>query len=88
MLKSAFEKRVRIATSFYCKYMLICIRCLISQVQRIVITSSCGAIIDSLSPSKPSTVFSERDWNENAIKEVKEMGDKASPMAIYLALKT
>ncbi|KAF8798337.1 NAD(P)-binding protein [Phlegmacium glaucopus] len=43
-----------------------------SQVQRIVITSSCASVI-RFPPSEP-TVFSERDWNETAIKEVQEKG--------------
>jgi len=55
-----------------------------SQVQRIVITSSCASIL-SLSLSKP-TVFSEQDWNLGSIKEV-EMGDK-SPSTAYHASKT
>ena len=55
-------------------------------MQRIVITSSCGAIL-SLPLSKP-TVFSEQDWNLNVIKEVQEMGDKSPPSTPYRASKT
>ena len=57
-----------------------------SQVQRIVITSSCGAIL-SLPLSKP-TVFNEQDWNLNVIKEVQEMGNKSPPSTPYRASKT
>ena len=57
-----------------------------SQVQRIVITSSCAAVL-SLQLSKP-TVFSEQDWNLSAIKEVQEMGNKAPPSTAYRASKT
>ena len=55
-------------------------------MQRIVITSSCGAIL-SLPLSKP-TVFSEQDWNLNVIKEVQEMGNKSAPSTPYRASKT
>jgi nucleoside-diphosphate-sugar epimerase len=55
-------------------------------VQRIVITSSCAAVI-SLPLSKP-TVFSEQDWNLNDIKRVQEMGDKSPPSTAYRASKT
>ena len=38
-------------------------------------------------PSEP-TVFSELDWNEDAIKDVQALGNKASPMSIYCASKS
>ena len=70
------------------RYLTICvfIHCLSrSQVQRIVITSSCASVITEL--SEP-TVFSERDWNLAVIEEIREMGNKSSPTAIYRASKT
>ena len=57
-----------------------------SQVQRIVITSSCAAVL-SLPVSKP-TVFSEKDWNLKSVKEVQEMGIKSNPASGYRASKT
>ena len=57
-----------------------------SQVQRVVITSSCAAVL-SLPVSKP-TVFSEQDWNLNSIKEIQEKGDKSPPYTAYRASKT
>lgn len=57
-----------------------------SQVQRIVVTSSCAAVI-SLPVSKP-TVFSEQDWNLASIKEIQEKGNKAPPSTAYRASKT
>ena len=72
------------------RYLNICVFILTvtivrSQVQRIVITSSCASVL-SLSLSKP-TVFSEQDWNLGSIKDVQEMGDK-SPSTAYHASKT
>ena len=55
------------------------------QVQRIVITSSCAAV---MSPKSGPTVFSEQDWNLSAIKEVQEKGDETPPGISYRASKT
>ena len=55
-------------------------------MQRIVITSSCAAVL-SLPVSKP-TVFSEKDWNLKSVKEVQEMGIKSNPASGYRASKT
>jgi len=54
-------------------------------VKRIVVTSSCVAILSAL--SEP-TVFSEDDWNVTSPKEVEEQGSNAAPMSIYFASKT
>ena len=54
-------------------------------MQRIVITSSCAAV---LSPVSKPTVFSEQDWNLSAIKEVEEKGNKSPPSTVYRASKT
>jgi len=53
-------------------------------VQRIVVTSSCSAVH---TPSSKPTVFSERDWDVSAIEEVRKMGNKSAPLAIYRASK-
>ncbi|KAH6903379.1 D-lactaldehyde dehydrogenase [Coprinopsis sp. MPI-PUGE-AT-0042] len=54
-------------------------------VKRIVITSSCAAIMnDTLEPSR----FSEKDWNESSIKEVEQKGREADPASKYRASKT
>ena len=57
-----------------------------SQVQRIVITSSCAAVL-TLALSKP-TVFSEQDWNLSSIKDVQEKGNKIALSSAYRASKT
>lgn len=76
---------------YYCYFYHICVfytdYCLRSQVQRIVITSSCAAITQPQPLSKP-TVFSECDWNELAVKEVREKGNKTQPLTMYRASKT
>ncbi|PBK61528.1 D-lactaldehyde dehydrogenase [Armillaria solidipes] len=56
-----------------------------AQVQRVVVTSSCTAVFHF--PSEPK-VFSEVDWNEQAVNEVKEKGSSASFAAKYCASKT
>lgn len=55
------------------------------QVKRIVITSSCAAV---LKPKPRPATFSEADWNDEAIKEVEEKGMKTHPLTIYMASKT
>ena len=54
-------------------------------MQRIVVTSSCASVFTSL---PQPTVFSEHDWNESVIEEVRRLGNKTSPVAIYDASKT
>ncbi|KAI0746583.1 NAD(P)-binding protein [Daedaleopsis nitida] len=54
-------------------------------VKRIVVTSSCASVFSILSEPR---VFSEADWNEGHIAEVKEKGKDASVMAKYCASKT
>ncbi|KAF8917831.1 hypothetical protein CPB85DRAFT_1373979 [Mucidula mucida] len=56
-----------------------------SSVQRVVVTSSCASVLHI--DSQPLT-FSELDWNEQAPKEVEELGEKASPASMYRASKT
>ena len=54
-------------------------------VKRIVITSSVAAVV---TPSPNPSTFSEEDWNEDSIVEIKEKGKDASPIAKYRASKT
>ncbi|OSD07838.1 NAD-P-binding protein [Trametes coccinea BRFM310] len=56
-----------------------------TSVKRVVITSSCAAV---LTPSTEPRVFSESDWNEASIQEVKEKGRDAAGPAKYRASKT
>ncbi|GLB36862.1 putative D-lactaldehyde dehydrogenase [Lyophyllum shimeji] len=53
-------------------------------VKRIVVTSSCASVLEV----GKDKVFTEKDWNELAIKEVKEQNDEASGPAKYFASKT
>ena len=55
-------------------------------MQRIVITSSCSAVISP--PLSKGTVFSEQDWNLSSVKEIEEMGNKSHPGIAYSASKT
>ncbi|TFK23744.1 D-lactaldehyde dehydrogenase [Coprinopsis marcescibilis] len=54
-------------------------------VKRIVITSSCAAVINGTPTGVP---YTEKDWNETSLKEVEEQGRKAAPMTKYRASKT
>ncbi|KAF7368891.1 D-lactaldehyde dehydrogenase [Mycena venus] len=54
-------------------------------VKRVVVTSSCAAV---LQVEKEPKTFSELDWNEQAPKEVAEMGRAASAITKYRASKT
>ncbi|KAJ2922034.1 hypothetical protein H1R20_g15066, partial [Candolleomyces eurysporus] len=54
-------------------------------IKRIVITSSCAAVI-TVTPEVRT--FSEADWNELSINETREQGRQAPPMTKYRASKT
>ncbi|KAJ7600746.1 hypothetical protein C8J56DRAFT_16655 [Mycena floridula] len=56
-----------------------------TSVKRIVITSSCAAVL-SVHPTPK--VFSELNWNEQALKIVEESGKNAPNIAKYRASKT
>ncbi|KAI1798371.1 NAD(P)-binding protein [Ganoderma leucocontextum] len=56
-----------------------------STVKRIVVTSSCAAV---LTPKTEPYVFCEADWNEASIAEVNEKGREATSHAKYRASKT
>lgn len=55
-------------------------------VKRVVILSSCAAVLDT---SKPGPVtFSEADWNDHSVNEVETKGKDAAPSDKYRASKT
>jgi nucleoside-diphosphate-sugar epimerase len=56
-----------------------------TSVKRVVVTSSCAAVLQT-SPN-PQT-FSEKDWNEKAVQQVKQLGKNASNFDKYRASKT
>ncbi|KAI0088796.1 NAD(P)-binding protein [Irpex rosettiformis] len=56
-----------------------------TNVKRVVITSSCAAVLDNY--PEPRT-FSEKDWNEGSSREVQEKGREAAQPAKYRASKT
>ncbi|KAG8959162.1 methylglyoxal reductase (NADPH-dependent) gre2 [Tulasnella sp. 419] len=55
-----------------------------SDVKRIVVTSSFAT---TLEPHPPPYIYTEADWCDHALKEVKEKGKGASPMIKYTASK-
>ncbi|EIW85968.1 D-lactaldehyde dehydrogenase [Coniophora puteana RWD-64-598 SS2] len=55
-----------------------------SSVKRVVVTSSCAALLEE---RDEPTVFTEKDWNEKAVAEVKEKGREARNVAKYRASK-
>ncbi|KAI1784531.1 NAD(P)-binding protein [Ganoderma leucocontextum] len=56
-----------------------------SSVKRIVVLSSIAAVIDHTRPM--SVIFTEADWNDRAVAEVREKDTAASPGAKYSASK-
>ncbi|KAI0777493.1 NAD-P-binding protein [Trametes elegans] len=61
-------------------------------VKRVVITSSCTAVMTPPHPPAPGVppqarVFSEHDWNEYSVEEVRTKGRAALPMDKYRASK-
>ncbi|KAF8148651.1 hypothetical protein B0H34DRAFT_668463 [Crassisporium funariophilum] len=61
-----------------------------TKIKRIVITSSCAAIIDTATqPTSTGTViFNETNWGDESVKTVEEEGEKALPHIKYRASKT
>ena len=55
-----------------------------SSVRRVVVTSSCAAV---LTAQPEFRVFDENDWNDKAVEAVKAHGREASPVDIYCASK-
>lgn len=56
-------------------------------VRRVVITSSCSAVLTEDPDLTTSRTFSEADWNEAAIQDVKDHGRDASQIDKYHASK-
>jgi hypothetical protein len=54
-------------------------------VRRIVITSSCAAVVER---SALPGVFNEDNWNDEAVRNTDEYGANASPLDKYCASKT
>ena len=55
------------------------------RVKRVVVTSSCAAVLEIL--PEPKT-FNEENWNTLSVKEVEEKGKAANNMSKYRASKT
>lgn len=56
-----------------------------NDVKRIILTSSCAAIIN---PTTEPRVLDETVWNEASVRECREKGRDASPLDKYRASKT
>ncbi|KAJ6476500.1 D-lactaldehyde dehydrogenase [Mycena vitilis] len=56
-------------------------------VKRVVVTSSCAAVMN-ISENEQPQVLSELDWNDQAVKLVEDGGRKATAAAKYRASKT
>ena len=55
-------------------------------VKRIVISSSLASVNQFSDP--PETFYDDRSWNEESLRVVEELGDKANPRDMYCASKT
>ncbi|KAJ7679549.1 D-lactaldehyde dehydrogenase [Mycena polygramma] len=58
-----------------------------TSVKRVVVTSSCAAVMNISKEEKPQ-VLSELDWNDQAVEEVEKEGREATAAAKYRASKT
>ncbi|KAJ7359271.1 D-lactaldehyde dehydrogenase [Mycena albidolilacea] len=59
-----------------------------SALRRVIITSSCSAILDTVpDPTKDTATVSESDWNILPVEECERLGSKASGLAMYSASK-
>ena len=56
-----------------------------SRIQRIVLTSSCAAILDT---SDTVVTVSEKDWNDQRVLECNKFGRHAAGLSKYSASKT
>ncbi|KAJ0417540.1 NAD(P)-binding protein [Aspergillus carlsbadensis] len=56
-----------------------------TRIRRIVITSSCAAIVDT---SDVEVTVSEQDWNDRRVQECETLGRNASGLSKYSASKT
>ncbi|KAJ6581816.1 D-lactaldehyde dehydrogenase [Mycena capillaripes] len=60
-----------------------------SSVQRIIITSSCAAILDTVAdPTKDTATVSEHDWNMRPVEQCEKLGADATGLDMYSASKT
>ncbi|KAG5635176.1 hypothetical protein H0H81_012138 [Sphagnurus paluster] len=55
-----------------------------NSLKRVVVTSSCGAVLEV----GVDKVFSDADWNDQAVREIKEQGENAPASSKYRASKT
>ncbi|KAJ7892779.1 D-lactaldehyde dehydrogenase [Mycena olivaceomarginata] len=59
-----------------------------SALRRVIITSSCSAILDTVpDPTKDTATVSESDWNILPVEGCERLGSKASGLAMYSASK-
>ncbi|KZO90232.1 NAD-binding protein [Calocera viscosa TUFC12733] len=56
-----------------------------NELRRITVTSS---VVTLMQPHEPGYTFTDKDWNEYALQELKDKGDKAAPHIFYFASKT
>ena len=56
-----------------------------SNVKRVVVTSSCAAILE---PGRLGKILNEEDWNEKSVNDVNAKGRGADNLDKYLASKT
>ncbi|KZT55415.1 NAD(P)-binding protein [Calocera cornea HHB12733] len=56
-----------------------------SEVQRITITSS---VVTLLQPHEGQYLYTDKDWNDYSVNELKEKGNDAAPHIFYFAAKT
>ncbi|EJT96897.1 NADP-binding protein [Dacryopinax primogenitus] len=56
-----------------------------TEVGRVVITSSCAAILE---PHEGGYVYTEKDWNDFSLHEVEQKSEKAAPIHQYRTSKT
>ncbi|KAI0820852.1 NAD-P-binding protein [Trametes gibbosa] len=56
-------------------------------IKRVIITSSIGAVAESVLVDCESRVYTEEDWNDHAVETVKRIGEKASGIVKYDASK-
>ncbi|KAJ7686708.1 D-lactaldehyde dehydrogenase [Mycena rosella] len=60
-----------------------------SSVQRIIITSSCAAILDTVpDPTKDSATVSELNWNMRPVEQCEKLNSHATGLDMYSASKT
>ncbi|KAH9896115.1 NAD-P-binding protein [Cubamyces lactineus] len=58
-----------------------------SDIKRVVVTSSIGAVGESIVAVEKTKIYTEEDWNESAVRLVREIGKDASGISKYNASK-